>query len=254
MWEAVLDGARRSRPLRSLGHTDAYHRRMGARTRLTSRVLRPPYHLSKPLVHYQPMSNARVLGCRADRRSFCPVERRMDSWGGGDGRLDRSYTSGFGGSHHGVVRCEGLAKFRRCSDDGRNIGLGVSMFYLCVLAGALVTFLQPHRQIALSACVQVEPRRPSHRYGRLVGPCRVTAYRSARFLGPMRDRACDTAKAADPSHAYGGLRPWMGLRWQTLLSRGCHDVGRPQRAVALVRSLRGATFSGRPKIDIETVS
>jgi hypothetical protein len=118
------------------------------------------------------------------------------------------------------------------------------MFYLCVLAGALVTFLQPHRQIALSACVQVEPRRPSHRYGRLVGPCRVMAYRSARFLGPMRDRACDTAKAADPSHAYGGQRPRMGLRWQTPLSRGCHDVGRPQGAIAPARSLRGGHLFG----------
>jgi len=73
-------------------------------------------------------------------------------------------------------------------------------------------------------------------------------------------------------------RRGSGLRWQTqesftvarlprygilkfkdwLLHRAAvtlADVGgRPQRAVALAWSLRGAIFSGRRKIDIETVS
>ena len=193
--------------------------------------------------------------------------------------MDRSYTSGFGGSHHGMVRCEGLAKFRRRSDDGRNIGLGVSLFYLCVLAGALVTFLQPYRQIALRACVQVAPRQPSYRYAPLAGPCRVIARVDALDSGPdaAAMRAFDRArKTADASLAHGGQRPRVAMANARILTvarlprcgilkskawplqRAAVTLaggrGRPQRAVALAWSLPGATSSSRRKIDIETVS
>jgi hypothetical protein len=213
--EAVLDGAGRSRSL-------------GPLATLTSTVVgwwgapRRPYRLSKPPCRRSANVEclSRVLGCRADGRSFSPLERRDGLIGGRNGRLDRPYTSGFGGSHHGVVRCEGLAKFWRRSDDGRNIGLGVSMFYLCVLARALVTFLQPYRQIALRACVQVEPRQPSYQYGPPIGPlsmARIDALDSGPNATVTRafDRACDTAKTADASLAYGGSGRGSGLRWQT---------------------------------------
>ena len=107
-------------------------------------------------------------------------------------------------------------KFRRHSDDGRNIGLGVSMFCLCVLVGALVTFLQPYRQIALGGCAQVESRQPSYR-GRWFGPCQLMARIDALDSGlnatvlRVFDRASDTAKTADASLAYGGQWPRIGV-------------------------------------------